>query len=88
MMNEYKTMRVCEKKNGKVWEETYRNENPENVYEFLANALRNKYLWKSPIYGRVIEKSIGDGTFREITIYEKSFTTNGYDFRTRYIVKR
>lgn len=57
-------------KNGNTWEETYRTEDEQRVYERLASVLVRKYQWKSPTIGRVEERPDYASGNRIITVYQ------------------
>ena len=71
--------RVFEVKEGRIWKETYRTEDPLTVYEGLASELLNLKIFKSPVYKRMTQRPNYDGT-RTIIIYQDTG-------RSVYIVK-
>lgn len=54
--------RVFEVKEGRIWRETYRTEDPLMVYEGLASELLNLKVFKSPVYKRMTQRPNYDGT--------------------------
>lgn len=88
MEREYnRVMRIFERQEGRKWVETYFCDNESTVYRYLADALRIKYLWKSPVYKTVTEDRVGDGTFRKIVINQRD-TVTGKRYRETFIVYR
>ena len=61
--------RAFEVKKGRNWEETYRTEDKEKIFEDLANELMNLKVFKSPVYKRLTQHNNYDGT-RTVIIYQ------------------